>query len=75
MNDEGLVFSNPLALSYNEGAQIGYGSESGTIILKKKDGNFIIGDGKWRKEKADSLQSLAGSSMVRGNFYRADKNL
>ena len=65
-NDDGVVFSTPFARSY----PIGYGGESGTIILKKEGPNeFIIADGKWRKDSTDFLQNLAGTAIAKGNFY------
>ena len=67
-NDDGVVFSTPLARSYS----LGYGSESGTIILKKEGPNeFIIADGMWQKDfrSRDYLQNLAGSAIAKGNFY------
>ena len=68
-NEDGVVFSTPFARSYRiDGTAIGYGGESGTIILKK-DNDFIIADGKWRKTSTDYLQNLAGSAIAKGNFY------
>ena len=64
-NEDGVVFSTPLARSF----QIAYGGESGTIILKKGNDDFIIADGKWRKTSTDYLQNLAGSAIAKGNFY------
>ena len=64
-NEDGVVFSTPFARSR---PGIGYGGESGTIILKK-DNDFIIADGKWRKTSTDYLQNLAGSAIAKGNFY------
>ena len=66
-NNDGVVFSTPFARSYSTGGTaIGYGGESGTIILKK-DNDFIIADGKWRKPS--NLQNLAGTAIAKGNFY------
>ena len=49
---------------------IPYGSESGTLMLKMKDINdFIIADGKWRKNEDDHLQNLVGTSFTKGKFY------
>ena len=68
-NEDGVVFSTPFARSYStSGTAIGYGGESGTIILKK-DNDFIIADGKWRKTSTDFLQNLAGTAIAKGNFY------
>ena len=65
-NEDGVVFGTPLARSF----QIGYGSESGTIMLKKeRSDEFIIADGKWRKDSTDYLQNLAGSAIAKGHFY------
>ena len=65
-NKDGVVFSTPFARSY----PIGYGGESGTIILKKEGPDeFIIADGKWRKDSTDYLQNLAGSAIAKGTFY------
>ena len=63
-NKDGVVFSTPLARSFS----IGYGGESGTIILKKDNDDFIIANGKWQKTSPD-LQNLAGSAIAKGNFY------
>ena len=63
-NEDGVVFSTPLARSFPH-----YGGESGTIILKKDNDDFIIADGKWRKPSTDHLQNLAGSAIAKGNFY------
>ena len=63
-NKDGVVFSTPLARSF----PIGYGGESGTIILKKDNDGFIIANGKWQKTSPD-LQNLAGSAIAKGNFY------
>ena len=70
-NEDGVVFSTPFARSYSTGGTaIGYGGESGTIILKKDNNDFIIADGKWRKTSTDDhLQNLAGSAVAKGNFY------
>jgi hypothetical protein len=64
-NEDGVVFSAPFARSYS----IGYGGESGTIILKKDNNEFIIADGKWGKTSTDYLQNLAGSAIAKGHFY------
>ena len=78
-NEDGIVFSTPFARSFRnpcerkgkdrENCKISFGSESGTIILRKSDGDFIIGNGKWRKDRKDNLQSLAGTSFAKGKFY------
>ena len=70
-NEDGVVFSTPFARSYSiDGPAIGYGGESGTIILKKEGPDeFIIADGKWRKISSDFLQNLVGSAIAKGNFY------
>ena len=41
-NDEGIVFSTPLALSTNLDGTGSDGSESGTLILKEEDGKKIL---------------------------------
>ena len=64
-NEDGVVFSTPLARSF----PIGYGGDSGTIILKKGNDEFIIADGKWRKDNTDFLQNLVGTAIAKGNFY------
>ena len=69
-NEDGVVFSTPLARSFPNN----YGSESGTIVLKKdKVDEFIIADGKWRKSSSDVLQNLAGSAIAKGNFYTGSR--
>ena len=79
-NKDGIVFSTPLARSFQNpcykrgesrsSCKIPFGSESGTIILKSKDKDeFIIADGKWRKTGPDNLQGLAGTSFTKGKFY------
>ena len=68
-NEDGVVFSTPFARSYSiDGPAIGYGGESGTIILKKDNDDFIIANGKWQNTSPD-LQNLAGSAIAKGNFY------
>ena len=53
-NEDGVVFSTPFARSYLIGRNArGCGCESGTIILKKDNNDFIIADGKWRKTSTD----------------------
>ena len=65
-NEDGIVFGAPFARSN----PIGYGGESGTIILKKnRPDEFIIADGKWQKDSTDFLQNLAGSAITKGTFY------
>ena len=55
---------------YIDRCKIPFGSESGTLMLKMKDGNdFIIADGKWRKNEYDHLQNLVGTSFTKGKFY------
>ena len=69
-NDDGVVFSTPFARH-----KIGYGSESGTIVLKKgNDDEFIVADGKWRKPSTDNLQNLAGTAIAKGNFYGVERS-
>ena len=65
-NEDGIVFSAPFARSN----PIHYGGESGTIILKKeRPDEFIIANGKWKKDSTDFLQNLAGSAIAKGTFY------
>ena len=69
-NEDGVVFSTPFARSYG----IGYGGESGTIVLRKdNDDEFIIANGKWKKDSTDYLQNLAGSAIAKGNFYTGSR--
>ena len=83
-NKDGIVFSTPLARSFQNpcykrgesrsSCKIPFGSESGTIILKSKGKDeFIIADGDWRKRGPDNLQGLAGTSFTKGKFYGVTK--
>ena len=78
-NKDGIVFSTPLARSFKPNCKrdckIPFGSESGTIILKSKDNEFIIADGDdlWKKTGPDNLQGLAGTSFTKGKFYGVDR--
>ena len=38
-------------------------------VLDKYVDEFIVADGKWRKDNTDFLQNLAGTAIAKGNFY------